>query len=94
MKKINTISSYKISRLLGKLLYVNNFRDTSFCGAIAVNYDETVLKIFINTIEKSHIKRLTFMAPTTISSLSLDFKLLELFLDKVLPLELHKHLLN
>ena len=41
------------------ILYASNFRDTSFCDAIAINYDKMVLKIFINTIAKPHVKRLT-----------------------------------
>ena len=32
-------------------------RDTSFCDSIANIYDEIVLKIFINTIAKLHVKR-------------------------------------
>ena len=34
----------------------NNIRDTSFCDAFANIYDEMVLKIFINTIAKPHVK--------------------------------------
>ena len=34
----------------------NNIRDTSFCDAIAINYDQMLLKIFINTIAKPRKK--------------------------------------
>ena len=37
----------------------NTIHDTSFCDAIANIYDEMVLKNFINTIAKPHVKRLT-----------------------------------
>ena len=59
MKKINTISSQRISRLLGKLLYGHQFCHISFCDAIAIYYDEMVSKIFINTGAKPQVKRLT-----------------------------------
>ena len=41
------------------LLLGNTICDTSFCDAITNIYDKTVLKIFINTIAKSHVKKLT-----------------------------------
>ena len=37
----------------------DNICDTSFCDAIANVYNEMVLKIFLNTIAKRHVKRLT-----------------------------------
>ena len=37
----------------------NNIRDTNFCDAVANIYDEMALKIFINSIAKHHVKRLT-----------------------------------
>ena len=39
--------------------YRNTNRDTSFGDVISNIYDEIVLKIFINTIAKPHVKRLT-----------------------------------
>ena len=36
----------------------NSIRDASFCEAIANIYYKMVLKIFINTIAKPHVKRL------------------------------------
>ena len=57
MKKISTISSQKISQLLWILLHGNTIRDTSFGDVIANIYNEMVLKIFINTIAKPHVKR-------------------------------------
>ena len=41
------------------LLFRNTIRDTSFCVAIANIYDEMLLKTFISTIAKPHVKRLT-----------------------------------
>ena len=37
----------------------NITRDTSFCDAIANNYNEVVLQIFIKTIAKPHVKKLS-----------------------------------
>ena len=46
MKKFNTISSQRISRLLWNLLHGNNIYDTSFWDAIVIgqsdSYDELV----------------------------------------------------
>ena len=58
-EKINTIWSQKISRLLRILLLGNTIRDASFCDAVINIYDEMVLKIFINTIAKPYVTRLS-----------------------------------
>ena len=42
-----------------RLLHGNNICDTSLCDAIANIYGEMVLKIFINTIAKPHVKSLS-----------------------------------
>ena len=46
-----------------KTFISNTVRDTSFCDAIVNIYDEIVLKIFINTIAKPHVKRLSVKPP-------------------------------
>ena len=38
---------------------LNTIRDTSFCDAITNIYDEIVLKVFIRTTAKPHVKRIT-----------------------------------
>ena len=58
VKKIKHHFVIKVSRLLLRLLYGNNNRDASFYYAITSVYDEIVLKLFINTIAKPHVKRL------------------------------------
>ena len=49
--------------VLQKLLNGNNIHDTSFCDAIAYNFDKMELSIFINTITKRHVKRLSAKPP-------------------------------
>ena len=41
-------------------------RDASFCDAIVMNYDEMVLEIFIDTIAKPRVIRLTAYRPFSI----------------------------
>ena len=48
-----------ISRLVWKLLCGNNICNINFRDAIAIIYDEMVLRLFIHTIAKPHGKRLT-----------------------------------
>ena len=46
----------------------NTIRDASFCDTITNIYEEMVLKIFINTIAKPYVKRLTdSLKPTDLS---------------------------
>ena len=46
------------------LRYNNTVYDTSFCDAITNIYDEMVLKIFINTFAKRHVKRVSLVKST------------------------------
>ena len=48
----------------------NNIRNTNVCDARANIYDEMVLKIFIHTIAKRHVKRLTVVTIYRFFSLS------------------------
>ena len=48
----------------------NNIRKTNVCDARANIYDETVLIIFIHTIAKRHVKRLTVITVYRFFSLS------------------------
>ena len=41
-------------------MVINNIRDTSLCDASTYVYDNRVLKSFINTIAKPHVKRLSY----------------------------------
>ena len=44
-------------KVVMKVLQGNNIRDTSFCEAITIVYDEMELEFFINTIAKPHVKK-------------------------------------
>ena len=51
--------------IMNTLLRENNtVHDTSFCDAITNIYDEMVLKIFIDTFAKRHVKRVSLVKST------------------------------
>ena len=52
-------------------VYVNNFHHTSFCAAIVISYDKMVLKIFMNTVAKPHVKGFTVYSFSQLGSVAL-----------------------